>query len=488
MPASSLELSEVRGSHRNWLKAIGIFSIGGHFILSVLFYKERLMTDGAYMIFEMCNTGWFPQEQNRYIIWLLNFLPVLAVKLDLSIKSVIISWNLNYFLFYLTCFYFVVFRLKDEKAGWMIVGLRSFTTSTSFFNIANEILPGAVLSILLLSLIRKKPGSYMVISILLFFVAFSHLLVGVSLFLYLAYATITQGVAIEKTPKVYLGWFILFSLLFFIRCCMATLEPYESSRLTSFVSNWADIQHYLNHAYVKALLVFILSSFPAIFTLLLLLIVTVLADKNWLKYAGIALIIVVYMAAWITTVRPETPKLLNRFDHLTIRWFFPIAFCVVVLFVSEVYNATKYKSLIRTFPVVVFILLLVRFSTLYNNSYLATNTVQQYELLIDYALKMKVRKCYVPFSVTCPNTYTTDFYVASLVYSSIKSPDSCVHIIPAKSRDISALAKVGEQELYQSIDRTIPVSVLNPEYFRLPEEDYEYLPVGSIDCDQLATN
>jgi hypothetical protein len=278
---------------------VGVFTFTLKLIFSLFFYKERLMLDGAYMVFEMCNTGSFPLAQNRYIIWLLDFLPVAAVNLGLPLKAVIVSWSLNYFLFYLCCFLVVTFLFKDATAGWVVITLHSFTTASDYFNMANEMLPGAILIVVLFLVIKNRPTARGAILILLFFVAFAHLLVLMSLLMVSVYAAAiytTQALKFVRQNKWWLGVFVVFAVA---RIVLAYLEPYENERLSPSENIIAVLSGHLTTQYIIATVTFFITVFPLASVFGVLLISYLLSKKMWWQLLWVQAILLGYTLIWL---------------------------------------------------------------------------------------------------------------------------------------------------------------------------------------------
>lgn len=439
------------------------------------------MTDGSYMIFEICNVKWFPVSQNRLIIWLLDFLPVLAVNLGLPLKAVILSWSINYYLFYLICLSVVILYLKDATAGWTIIALRCFTTGPVFFNMANEMLPGAVLIIVLMSLIRNRPDVKWAVLFLLFFIAFAHPLVLVSVFMLAAFAFMVYPGLLLAKFKENKRWVYIFAALVLLRFTMAAFEPYESGKMALNADLFRAFISHLNSDYLIATIKFIGSVFTSAAVVGVLMVSYMLTAKMYKQLFWALVVIIGYSFVWLLYLNPEGVYRLNRVDHVTIRYMFPIVFFIIVSFFLHFNQQQKYM---RGFlPVLLAGLLTVRFINLYSDSGFALHTVKQVEALIDIAHQKKEAKLFVRPSVSCDNVYRTNFYTASIIYSALEGRDSTVHVIlPQEDKELGFIAQVAEDQFYQSKDAIYSQKWLNPEYFNLKVDKYNLLDSVYLDC------
>ncbi|HET6991795.1 MAG TPA: hypothetical protein VFJ43_10745, partial [Bacteroidia bacterium] len=59
-------------------------------IFAVVFAQERFQADGAYYLFKVVNNGQFQIEHQRFILAVSQILPLIGVKLGLSLNAIII--------------------------------------------------------------------------------------------------------------------------------------------------------------------------------------------------------------------------------------------------------------------------------------------------------------------------------------------------------------------------------------------------------------
>jgi hypothetical protein len=458
---------------------LGIIILAGRLAFSVLFYEERLMIDGSYMVFEMCNKSWFPDAQNRYIIWLLDLLPVTAINLQLPLKAIILLWYVNYFLFYLVCFCYVTIGLKDVTAGWIVIGLQLFTISTCFFNIANEMLPGAVLAIVVFSSLKRFNKAQISVYFLLFFIVFSHLLVIVSILIFLIFECLQNRSRIKYLAQKYSLLIQVFALLTTVRLIVAFLDPYENSHLAFSNAQLHSFADHFNWLYLSHVAKFIITTFPEVVIMLLVLTVALLMHRKITSIFGVFLFTTGYVLFWLYYLNPETSEQLNRFNHVNVRWLFPPVFLIVVLF----FVYTERMQISRYFYVGILILAGSSFFHLSNDASRAVNTVKQYKTLIHCAHDKEISKCYALRNLENEDVYYVDFYTSSMIYSALNGADSAVHIVLAQSEELADISHMKKDEFYLSKEHIISQAELNKKYFNLREDNYKLLSSNYLDCE-----
>lgn len=115
--------------------------------LSVYFYQEKMLhTDNAYGALALINTNEFIIPHYRYPLVITQILPLLAIKLGLSLKFVLIAFSASFYLIYYLCFLLVNNGFKNVKAGLLILFTVLVTTSEVFF-LQTELLHGLVFGV-----------------------------------------------------------------------------------------------------------------------------------------------------------------------------------------------------------------------------------------------------------------------------------------------------------------------------------------------------
>lgn len=90
-------------------------------VMSIVFYKERAtLMDGGFQLFELINGGEFGIYHYRLTNPLTQVLALTAVKLNLSLKLVMIAYSLNFILFFALIYHFIS-RVVTRPSGSVAV-------------------------------------------------------------------------------------------------------------------------------------------------------------------------------------------------------------------------------------------------------------------------------------------------------------------------------------------------------------------------------
>ncbi|MCL2247273.1 MAG: hypothetical protein FWC10_09240 [Lentimicrobiaceae bacterium] len=107
-------------------------------IFSVIFVNERvLFIDSAYQLFEMIQRCGFQQNVRRYSMFLAELLPLLAIKLQLSLKIVVLFYSVSFTLIAYGFWALTTYVLKNRYVGiimlFTMIGMRH-----TFFHTISE--------------------------------------------------------------------------------------------------------------------------------------------------------------------------------------------------------------------------------------------------------------------------------------------------------------------------------------------------------------
>jgi hypothetical protein len=120
-------------------RIIGHFYFGALIILAVLFYKERIIyCDAANFIFKIINSGTFNFEAHRYGIALTQILPIIAIKLNLSLRTILLLYSVSFILVYYLLFIICSYFLKNIGAGILITLILSLGIYHAFVHDVTE--------------------------------------------------------------------------------------------------------------------------------------------------------------------------------------------------------------------------------------------------------------------------------------------------------------------------------------------------------------
>ncbi len=112
-------------------------------LLSLFFYKERMLfIDAPHNLFLIINDGWFHIEEHRYGSFISQLLPLVASKIHLPAKWVIILYSASFNLFYLGVGLLLYFRFRNYKLLILFALYLTLFTSATFYWPNNEVHQG----------------------------------------------------------------------------------------------------------------------------------------------------------------------------------------------------------------------------------------------------------------------------------------------------------------------------------------------------------
>ncbi len=103
-------------------------------IMAVHFHEERIYgSDASSYLFGVVNNEWFYTERGRIIIYLSQWLPLLAVWLGLSMKAVLIAHSLGHVLFFYLIFLVGHFHYRKPHVGGLMLIIQTLTVTEAYF-------------------------------------------------------------------------------------------------------------------------------------------------------------------------------------------------------------------------------------------------------------------------------------------------------------------------------------------------------------------
>lgn len=206
-------------------------------IFAVIFANERFQADGAYYLFKVINFESFQVEHQRFILVLSQALPLLGVKMGLSINAIILLNSLSNVIFFYLIFRYVVYYLRDETAGVLVILFQVIGVLNIHFTPMYEIWYGSMLLIPIRShLVKLRYVAWkdlFMITILMITVLFSHPLLFIPLiFILLLDAVEKWGLdfrLLTITVIVFAGWYIIKKMF---------LSSYEAGKISMLDTSW----------------------------------------------------------------------------------------------------------------------------------------------------------------------------------------------------------------------------------------------------------
>ena len=123
---------------------------------SLKFFRERMTTsDAAYYNFLLIESGEPVIVHNRWSSYFVQLLPLLAVKMSLSLAAVLKIYSVSLIVFQYFFFAIIVFILKDYRAGFALLLALCLTFRGVFYFSITELFMGFGAAILCWSVIKK---------------------------------------------------------------------------------------------------------------------------------------------------------------------------------------------------------------------------------------------------------------------------------------------------------------------------------------------
>jgi len=113
-----------------WLGTLFFFVAAG---FCAYYFQERNLGDAGWRLYYMANLEQFCPSHKRWVLMLVQILPLTAISLKLGLKTVMIWHSISPVLLFYGLFCYATFRLKDRAAALSVVLLYSFGIREIFF-------------------------------------------------------------------------------------------------------------------------------------------------------------------------------------------------------------------------------------------------------------------------------------------------------------------------------------------------------------------
>jgi len=209
---------------------------------ALIFYKERMLfLDPAFITFEIINKEWFVFSEHRYGAFITQMFPLLAVKMGLSVQSILILYSASFYIFFFAVAFVSGSVLKQYRFAIALAFYLVLMASDVYFWPNNEIHQAVGWMILFLSIYKyctdikwKHPiAAHIFLMITLFLAIVSHPLVLIPL-LYLWVYHAIDDVKLEDKQKIYIGFYSMMILPFIaLRVWLSYNSWYDGAKLAA---------------------------------------------------------------------------------------------------------------------------------------------------------------------------------------------------------------------------------------------------------------
>ncbi|GJM31610.1 MAG: hypothetical protein DHS20C18_06110 [Saprospiraceae bacterium] len=138
---------------------MGYFALLGLLVLAGLFYQERtLFIDIAYQTFLMINEGTIQVQVYRFGAAIVQALPLLAIKLELPLRVVLLLYSISFPLVYLLFYWVIVRVLRNDYLGLSLVFVFTLITFDGFYWATSELQQGLAFLLVTYAFVRRYPA------------------------------------------------------------------------------------------------------------------------------------------------------------------------------------------------------------------------------------------------------------------------------------------------------------------------------------------
>jgi hypothetical protein len=452
------------------------------FAFAAIFYIERIAyIDNSFFAFKILTFKKFDIEAYRYSECITQLLPILVMKLKLSLRLFLLSYSISFILIYYIIFLINVYLFKSLKAGIATSLVMILGMSDSLYYPATEIEFGVVLCTLFyayleyfyqnLRFLRRSriilfqfPGVLIIILCL-----FSHPATLLPLLFILVFEIINYKLYLEKT-----SWFLLIFIvtIYIIKLFSINTASYEGTKIEP-LRNFFSIAIHLNNYYsFKFFLKYIKFG---IYVVPLIMMVTCffhyLLKSHFIKlvYYGLSLI-----GCFVFLMVTYSP---GESDIGMERNLIPFWVLAAVPFVHDLLLNKKLAFYSRSaiiYGLIIFIsaLFILRATSIY---------VQRLNYIREILAVASEKSGGSKFIIE-PKSLNMDivanhwsFANETLLLSSIKGKDkSCTIYIATDINQLKSQYDFQKKDVFLSVPFWLKwdYSILNHKYFNLPEEPY----------------
>jgi len=437
--------------------------------MAVYFNQERLYGDSAYYLFKLVNERTFNIEHKRPIGIIVEIIPLFLVYMHASMRSIILAFSINEWLYLVLSFAVLAYVLKDPKSGFAMLLTYVIGARWNYFNFVSELILSTPLFYIFYTIYNKNSKSIRSQVVLIFLSAlliFNHPLNS----LFLPFILLMHGIVKKEWPTR--NTWILYVIIFTIIIAHHFLiDTYEKDIASSPVNALKSFIHFNFTQFFSTTIPYAIGSV----VFYILAIFGFINQKKWLALFVFALFVLGYYFFVIFKFNSLFPDTIEPLE----RYMFPIT--LITLLVYFFYCQFDSKS---------FMVVLWFFIALLH-------------LGLNISYGFTVKKRYELFRMALRNTsqlneqklvYRAENYYAkkighdwsmlneSLLLSSLDGAQKVKQVYILESMDPKITNGISERDfLYYYWTRDI--KVLNTDYFLMKPSKLIYANTDSVQSD-----
>lgn len=452
-------------------------------VMSVFLFRERIIFfDSAYYSIKLINSEWFTIESGRYSTLITQILPLLAIKLGASLKTVLVLYSLSFMIIVYAIFIINVHVLKNIAAGFAIVLLSTLCMRDSYFYVVSELIQGMMFSSLLYAWLfypittgkRLNPVVNLFVSFTIVLACFYfHPMVMLAVGFIIGFYIIDTR---DFTNLNILLLIILTISMYVLKILTANTGSYEGEfisqfkevpsmlrKLGSLYSTMFFFERYFNFYLIFNIMTWVIALFY-------------LAKRRWAKLlwflgclVGFTLLCIVAFNKGDTYIAME-------------KYFMPLSIFVAIPFLHD-FMSGKTLRIIGVVACVCIGLWGTR--RIYRERKTYINRIEYIANLNAFATQTHgTRKLVVRGESLDPNRTTWALSAESLLLSAIDGKEKSTTVFAASKTQLTDIDFSDTKTfLCAPFDLKWTASSLNPEYFMLPETPYLFTAKGVDDVD-----
>lgn len=434
---------------------------------SLVFSLERILSaDTATYLYNLVNEREFAFGSQRFIAALTQVFPLLLLKLNASLVSVIAAYSFNMMLFHALIALVIVFVFKDYRSGFVLLLSHLIAGSLLFYYPVSEYQMGLSLSIFLYSYIKslklylsfKLPQLVLVFSLLLL-ILYSHPLAIIFLAFLLAYFFLST----ENLNRKYFGLFILMALLIWISKYIFFTVPNDTSNLDLLKG----LKLFPEHAW-KVFWNYS-TSYDYLFLIMVpLAFLALLIRKKWALSALYFFFIVVHLHMCLSKLGK------SNFTWYSSHIYQALYFATSLVFIEQVWDLLKQESIKKIIITGILFLGLVQ---IYNHRFYNQNRMTYIHSLLNKTLEQGSNRGLIEPRFV-PSEYSEWFWaldIESLIYSSYRKELQNSTVI-IKSKEYTNMEELQSDDLFLVFWTSYTASdQLDSNYFYLEPNKYKFV-------------
>mgnify|MGYP001198567123 CR=1 FL=1 len=302
-------------------------------VFAVVYADIRFQADGAYYLLHIVQSESFRVEHQRYILAVSQLLPLLGIKLGLSMKAIVVLNSLNNIAYFFGLFMLCVIRFKDYIAAWSIVLLTVLGILHLQFTPMYEIWYGAPLVVVLYSMLHKNvlrtPLNVVLFYGVLITALFSHPL----LFIAVLFALLFHFLRSRKIEwRMWIGVALSFIVWYLIK--KLALTEYEAGKISMLDPGWNKAyENLFKPVHYLRMLKFFFTYFTVTGTMFALLVAFYVMRRSWWKLALILSFCGGHIILISFTHQPD-PELTPYFE----RMYLPFVTMILIAFIFDTWT------------------------------------------------------------------------------------------------------------------------------------------------------